>query len=191
MSRIPPLCRQETHQTLLRIRSRCSGVRRSHACPTAPERSGEPSPAGASGNVDPSPRAREAPRRSHGVPSHLEITPWSPHTGHAQNISPEQDWSRAWMSPALVQEMRHLRDPRTSHPTTSHGCPTLDGGVRRHDATDSIFASRTTTHSPLACLRRMDNALPFRTTALPPDRGVMRTVSTLQQYPRSPDTYTS
>jgi hypothetical protein len=54
-----------------------------------------------------------------------------------------------------------------------------------------MLASRTTTHEPVVCLRRMDKALPARVAALPPPCGTMRTVSSVQQYAKSPETSTS
>ena len=60
--------------------------------------------------------------------------------------------------------------------------------IAHHDEAFNKFASRTTTQAPLACLRRMDRALPDLDTALPPDNGTMRTSSSVQQYARSPET---
>jgi hypothetical protein len=60
-----------------------------------------------------------------------------------------------------------------------------------HDAAANRFASRTTSHDPLGCLRRIESALPLRTVGLPPDMGMTRTVKLLQQYAKSPETSTS
>ena len=61
------------------------------------------------------------------------------------------------------------------HAAHQFGSP-LGGKVERHDAGGNRFASRTNTHEPFVCLRKMDNALPDRTFASPPESGVMPTV---------------
>jgi hypothetical protein len=71
-----------------------------------------------------------------------------------------------------------------------------DGEKRRDEYPRNIpyyavgkrFASRTTTHDPFVCLRRIDNALPDRTAESPPEIGVIRTLRALQQYARLPET---
>ena len=78
------------------------------------------------------------------------------------------------------------QERRQEDPEAPKGPPHGVGG--RHDASDSILASRTTIHEPLGCFRRMDSALPVRTAVLPPAMGTTRTVKMLQQYAKSPDT---
>src|SRR2546426_12578051 len=59
------------------------------------------------------------------------------------------------------------------------------------DADGNRFASRTNSQKPFGCLRKIDKALPERTVGSPPESGVMRTVSKLQQYASCPETSTS
>ena len=67
----------------------------------------------------------------------------------------------------------------------------VDCVVRRHYADGNRFASRTNAHEPLVCFRKIDSALPDLTFASPPESGVMRTVSRVQQYAKSSETSTS
>ena len=63
--------------------------------------------------------------------------------------------------------------------------------VKHYADGGSMLASRTKTHEPLACFDRMDNALPARVAAAPPDRGTIRTESWVQQYAKLPEILTS